>query len=191
MEVRLLIPLLFATAAHAQYYFAGLGGTVALSPGSTATPGPPASAMYDPKLGPAANVAAGRHLTDWFSVQINYIWNQNRLVYSEIGGGTFSRRESTETQHAATADLLVYFRERGNWVRPYLAGGTGRVHALGRNLPGLRVAVGADLVIRAGWAFRYSFSETISSNPYSEALRPPGGGKLMTFQNLFGIVRVF
>jgi len=49
-------------------------------------------------------------------------------------------------------------------------------------VPALRVAVGMDFALRAGWAVRYSFSETIQNNPISEQLSPPG---------LFGISKSF
>jgi len=55
----------------------------------------------------------------------------------------------------------------------------------------LRVAVGIDMTIHGRWAFRYTFSETIRSNPISARLSPLGQRNLATFQNLFGIVRTF
>jgi len=57
--------------------------------------------------------------------------------------------------------------------------------------PALRVAVGIDLAIHSGWAFPYSFSETIRPNPVSERLIPPGDRNLANFQNLFGFVKAF
>ena len=41
------------------------------------------------------------------------------------------------------------------------------------------------------WSFRYSFSETITGNPISARLTPPGERNLANFQNLFGFVRRF
>jgi hypothetical protein len=55
----------------------------------------------------------------------------------------------------------------------------------------LRVAVGIDLSIGEQWSFRYSFSETISGNPISARLTPPGERSLANFQNLFGFIRRF
>jgi hypothetical protein len=55
----------------------------------------------------------------------------------------------------------------------------------------LRVAVGIDLLFRRGWGFRYSFSETMTSNPFSVTLDPPGSRRLANFQNLFGFVKYF
>jgi hypothetical protein len=55
----------------------------------------------------------------------------------------------------------------------------------------LRVAVGIDLALGDRWSVRYSFSETISGNPISARLTPPGERNLANFQNLFGVVRRF
>jgi hypothetical protein len=48
-----------------------------------------------------------------------------------------------------------------------------------------------DFALRAGWSFRYSFSETIRNNPISEQLSPMGQRNLANFQNLFGILKRF
>jgi hypothetical protein len=48
-----------------------------------------------------------------------------------------------------------------------------------------------DLEIGRGWIVRYSFSESLSGNPISERLLPPGERNLANFQNLFGIIRAF
>jgi hypothetical protein len=55
----------------------------------------------------------------------------------------------------------------------------------------LRIAVGIDVTLNHAWSFRYSFSETISQNPISAQLSPPGQRNLANFQNLFGFVRRF
>ena len=55
----------------------------------------------------------------------------------------------------------------------------------------LRVAVGVDVTFVKGWSARYSFSESLSGNPISQQLSPPGQRNLANFQNLFGIVRAF
>jgi hypothetical protein len=65
------------------------------------------------------------------------------------------------------------------------------VEALGSTRVALRVAVGMDLAMGTAWSFRYSFSETISGNPISARLTPPGERNLANFQNLFGIIRQF
>ena len=56
---------------------------------------------------------------------------------------------------------------------------------------GLRSHVGIDFRLSRHISFRYSFSETISSNPISPSLTPPGRRPLMNFQNLFGFVSRF
>ena len=54
--------------------------------------------------------------------------------------------------------------------------------------PGLRAAVGIDLTMKPGWAFRYSFSETLTGNLFSRSLVPPAKKNLMNFHHLFGVV---
>jgi hypothetical protein len=55
----------------------------------------------------------------------------------------------------------------------------------------LRVAVGIDVSLGGQWSARYSFSESLSGNPISAQLSPPGQRNLANFQNLFGVVRAF
>ena len=96
-------------------------------------------------------------------------------------------------------------------MRPYLSVGLGvvRLHTneagpsvargaagpptntLAATRPLLRVAVGMDVALRMGWSARYSFSESLSGNPISAQLSPPGQRNLANFQNLFGLVRTF
>jgi hypothetical protein len=115
------------------------------------------------------------------------------------------------TQQSVVADVLVYFRKRDSRLRPYLSVGTGLVHfassqerldqVLGSpdlppqrfssNMIALHVPVGIDVNLGKGWAFRYTFSETLSKNPISDRLSPPGQHSLKNFQNLFGIIRRF
>jgi len=56
---------------------------------------------------------------------------------------------------------------------------------------GLRSHVGIDIRLSRHLNFRYSFSETISSNPISPSLTPPAPRRLANFQNLFGLVGRF
>ena len=168
--------------------------------------------LYEPENGPALNVLVGMHVREFVTVQANYIWNRNQLALvssrsSELGP-SFSEQPLTASQHAIVGDLLVYFRERRSVVRPYLSVGIGAVRtetradgpARSRNLvlpagtlrstrATLRVAVGLDLALGRGWSVRYSFSESVSGNPISAQLSPPGQRGLANFQNLFGIVR--
>lgn len=173
------------------------------------------ASLYKPENGPAVNLLAGVHVTDYFSTQANYIWNRNTLTTAsvQIGDGiaAFVEERRQSRQHALIGDALLYFRNRGSWARPYLSAGVGfvRFKTAGPTLlsargvtqrpparfestdPALRVAVGIDLGSTAGWAFRYSFSETIGGNPVSGRLSPPGERNLANFQNLFGAIRSF
>lgn len=169
----------------------GLAGTAALSGASVIRAAPPAAANYDPKVGLAANIAVGYHFNDWVSAQAGYIWNRNLLINSRLTGTTFSQSQTTHTQTATAFDALLYFRPRTSRLRPYLSSGLGIVNALDEYTAGLRVAVGIDVSLSKGWGLRYSFSEMVSANPYAAALRPPAGGKLMNFQNLFGVIKTF
>jgi hypothetical protein len=168
--------------------------------------------LYKPENGPALNVLSGMHVREYVTVQANYIWNRNHLALASVRstdrGPSFYEQPLTSSQHAVVGDLLVYFRERRSVVRPYLSVGVGVVRletradgtARSRNavLPAetsratratLRVAVGLDLRLGRGWSARYSFSESVSGNPISAQLSPPGQRNLANFQNLFGVVR--
>jgi Outer membrane protein beta-barrel domain len=169
--------------------------------------------LYKPENGPALNLLAGLHVNDYFSVQANYIWNRNTLTLSSVhsANAEFFEERRRGVQHGFIADGLLYFRSRESWVRPYLSAGVGlvrfesgeptllassgaptRPRALFTSTdPALRVAVGIDLGSDERWRFRYSFSETISSNPVSAQLSPPAQRNLANFQNLFGVIRSF
>jgi hypothetical protein len=170
--------------------------------------------LYKPENGPALNLFAGVHLGRYFTVQSNYVWNRNDLALfssvTSMEGGRFYEQQRTSTQHAVIGDALLYFRALGSGVRPYLSTGAGLVrfssestgHGVAAGLPSpdpeiastrvaLRVAVGIDLAMGDRWSVRYSFSETISGNPISARLTPPGERNLANFQNLFGIVGRF
>ena len=106
---------------------------------------------------------------------------------------------------------MVSFRKRESRVRPYLLAGGGVVRfdspastidlvagsaqlapgGFSSSDPAIRVAVGIDVFIKGGWAFRFTFAETIRSNPISEQLLPPGQRGMANFQNLFGFVKQF
>ena len=167
--------------------------------------------LYKPENGPALNAFLGMHVREYVTVQANYVWNRNHLALASVRstalGPSFYEQPQTSSQHAAVGDLLVYFREQRSVVRPYLSVGVGVVRletradgqARSRNavppaetlrttLATLRVAVGLDLRIGRGWSARYSFSESVSGNPISAQLSPPGQRNLANFQNLFGVV---
>jgi len=210
--IALPVLLILATpACWGQRYFVGaLGGISTLSADAvTQLDSAGAVSLYKPENGPALNLAGGIHLNDWISLQTNYVWNRNDLTITEVAGLAIFEQDRHSSQHAAIADLLLYFRSRRSRIRPYLSAGSGfvllRSFAAGPlmgtltpappqidsvKLP-LRVAVGIDLLFHRGWGFRYSFSETITGNPFSATLNPPGFRRLANFQNLFGFVKYF
>jgi outer membrane protein W len=160
-------------------------------------------------------VLAGRHFSDYLSLQADYILNRNALTLTSITFNNGTQQSYQETRHSSqlsvVVDVLVYFRNRDSRLRPYLSVGTGWGHlssfqdqieqAFGNvalppqhfssNMIALHVPVGMDVNLGKGWAFRYTFSETVSKNPISDHLSPPGQHSLKNFQNLFGFVRRF
>jgi hypothetical protein len=220
--VRLIVVVLFvgghsAVTAQAQVYAGVLGGLSTLSGDarSLLSPGSTNFSVYDPKNGLALEILLGRHFSDYFALQADYIWNRNALTLTSavFSNGTQEGYQETRrsSQQSAIADVLVYFRKRKSWLRPYLSVGTGLVHLssseerlnqllgaarpppqrFSANVVALHVPVGIDLNLRNGWAFRYTFSETLSKNPISDRLTPRGLHSLKNFQNLFGLVRQF
>lgn len=197
--------------------FAGaLFGVSALSADarSVTTSSDAAVSLYDPKNGPALNVFAGAHVAQYFSVQANWMWNRNDLTListsTAVQGGGFYEQPRHSHQHAVVLDGLIYFRRLDSVIRPYLGTGLSVLHfsseeagaASSRGLSppaakvasthiGLRSHVGIDVKLSRRLSFRYSFSETISGNPISPSLTPPGLRGLMNFQNLFGFVSRF
>ena len=206
--------LLLIVAIHPcqgqRYFVSALGGIATISTDATTRlDSPNEVSLYKPENGLALNLAGGIHLNDWFSLQANYVWNRNDLTITEIAGPASFEQDRHSSQHAAIADLLLYFRSRRSRIRPYLSVGSGLVWLrtaaagpiLGTLTPAppqidtaklpLRVAVGIDLLVRHGWGFRYSFSETRTANPISATLEPSGARGLANYQNLFGIVKYF
>ena len=206
-----------AMPVQAQFYAGVLGGVSTLSGDARSLLGPSATSYssYDPKNGGAVDVLAGRHFSDYFTLQANYIWNRNRLSLTSVAFNNGAQEGYQETrrssQQSVIADILVYFRKRDSRLRPYLSVGTGLVHftssqerlnqVLGNptlppqrfssNMIALHVPVGMDVYLGKGWAFRYTFSETLSKNPISGRLSPPGQHSLKNFQNLFGFIKRF
>jgi hypothetical protein len=193
------------------------GGLAILSGDGRAIAGPNSTAisLYKPETGGVLNLFVGRHLSDYVSVQGNYVWNSNSLTlnsatFSPSGEASYEEKRSS-SQHGFVGDVLLYFRNRRSWVRSYLSAGAGVVHLNSSReqitsvvgpavLPprtfsatnaALRVAVGADIKMRSGWSFRYSFSETMTMNPIGDRLSPPGQGSLKNFHHLFGFVKTF
>jgi hypothetical protein len=196
--------------------FAGaLFGVSALSADAQAltTGADAALSLYDPQNGSALNVFGGIHVAQYFSIQVNWMWNRNDLTlvssYTSPQAGGFYEQTRDSSQHALVFDGLIYFRRLDSSIRPYLGTGLSIWRfsskedgslAQGLTPPadeirsihiGLRSHVGIDFRLSRHISLRYSFSETISSNPISPSLTPPGQRPLMNFQNLFGFVSRF
>ena len=205
-----------AAAQDESWAFAGaLFGVSALSADAQAVTADADAAvsLYDPKNGPALNVFAGIHVAHYVAIQVNWMWNRNDLTLvssntsPRVGG--FYEQDRDSSQHAVVFDGLIYFRRLDSSIRPYLGTGLSVVHfsseegdsQVGGLSPpegtirsthvGLRSHVGIDFRLSRHVIFRYSFSETISGNPISPSLTPPGRRRLMNFQNLFGLVSRF
>jgi hypothetical protein len=173
-----------------------------------------AVSLYDPENGLALNLFAGVHVAQYFAVQVNWMWNRNDITLFSSNtspqSGGFSEQTRRSSQHALVFDGLIYFRRLDSSIRPYLGTGLSVLHfssediirsraqglmpaagAITSTRIGLRSHVGIDIKLSRHVAFRYSFSETISGNPISASLTPPGKRGLMNFQNLFGFVSRF
>jgi outer membrane protein W len=212
------VALIAAPAAaqdQARAFAGALVGVSALSADARAvTTGADAVvSLYDPKNGPALNVFGGIHVAQYFAIQVNWMWNRNDLTLvssnASTRAGGFYEQTRDSTQHALVFDGLIYFRRLDSSVRPYLGTGLSVLYfssedgvSRAQNLSppagairstriGLRSHVGIDFRLARHIAFRYSFSETISSNPIGLSLTPPGRRPLMNFQNLFGFVSRF
>ena len=142
-------------------------------------------------------------------MQANYIWNQNDLVLNSTSGtGAFYQEARNSSQNSGVFDFLIYFRQRGNRIRPYLGTGVGVIHlrsnqehlnasggaptlppsTFSSTGPVFRSHVGIDFRLARKLDFRYSFSEMIGHNEISKHLSPPAPRRLANFQNLFGFV---
>jgi hypothetical protein len=214
-----LLPMLYLLAWRLQaqelkkvLYLGGMGGIATLSGDGSAviTPSSASTSLFDPDNGGAGSVFAGIHLFRYVSFQADYIWNRNHVtLVSSIGSAgalDYYKQPEDVTQQAFLADVLIYFRKRGEVVRPYLSEGLGGVlvhnsFSSGAIIVGnptlpltksdhasiaLRTLVGIDLRLRDRWCLRYSFGETISRNTYGDQLVPPQNRTPMNFQNLFG-----
>lgn len=203
--------------AQGRGYAGGVAGFAILAADGASLLSPESGAMssYDPATGAALNLFAGVHFSNYVSFQANYIWNRNSLALSASRFGQtpaeFYEQSRSSSHHSAIADVLLYFRNRESWARPYLSTGVGVTRFRSRlerrritngapevppddfssTFAVLRVAVGLDVRMHGPWYARYSFSESISGNPISDRLSPPGDRALKNFQNLFGLFRTF
>lgn len=174
-----------------------------------------AISLYQPANGPAFQLFAGKHIREYFSIQAAYGFNRNNVTFTGLAlqnnrEDTFEQSR-TATQQSFGLDGMIYFRPKASRFRPYVSGGAGtiRLTSDAQNVrilkgnpilppnqftstkPYWRTAVGMDLRLRTGWQFRYTFWETVSSNPLSAQLRPGGKALFLNFLNQFGLVREF
>jgi hypothetical protein len=213
VRLPILLSLTLAGPAIAQTFTGFIGGVSTLSAdGRTVIDGGGIRvSLYKPENGPTFHVFAGRHFNDYLSAQASYGWNRNDVTLTSARPAGFLEQPRTAAQHSVAGELMLYFRGRESFARPYLTvgggysrittegRGIGRVGGISPPLPGevagssplLRVAVGIDLRITRALAFRYSFCESIQKNVFSEHLMPEGKRNLANFQNLFGFVWTF
>jgi outer membrane protein W len=201
-----------AVGAQITPYVGVIGGvaTISADGGARSTGSGLSLSSYAPSNGGALNVFAGLPIHNYVSLQLDYIWNQNRLQLNSAtsDSNAFYQEDRSSTQQAVIFDGLLYFRNRRSRIRPYLGTGVGAVHlsstetrlvSAGGNPslppsqltstgPALRSHVGIDFRLASRLDFRYSFSDTIGRNPISKYLSPPGPRILENFQNLFGFV---
>src|SRR5262249_16251791 len=117
-----------------QLYAGILGGVSSLSGDarSIVSSGSVAFSSYDPNNGGDFGVLFGKHLSDYFSAQASYIWNENALSLSSgisVNGTSEGYQETrTSSQQTLIGNVLVYFRARNSRLRPYLSVGTGFMH---------------------------------------------------------------
>ncbi len=180
------------------YFAGGLGGVSTISAdGQThITSESTDISLYKPENGATFQIVGGWHLSDYLSIQVNYGWNRNSLTLtsskSSASESVFYEQARSAAQHSVMGELMLYFRNLKSRVRPYLSVGAGVVRLISTEesikqtngtvrlapsgfssvKPALRVAVGVDLTVKNGWAFRFTFSETLRSNAISAQLDP-------------------
>ena len=191
-----------AQEAQPRWFAGAAAGVFALSPDETIDiqSESASSSSYSADLGTGFQLFAGRHLNNYLSLQGSYITHRNRLTIDTVASGNAqgSRTNFAEDLrlHSAIGEVLFYVRPRRRAIRPFLTLGAGSMSSrsarFSDTLPALHFSVGVDLISRKGWAFRYMFNETVArGNPVSRTLDPPGRRNLISFQNVFGIVRHF
>ncbi|MEO6758863.1 MAG: hypothetical protein ABIO24_05370 [Saprospiraceae bacterium] len=211
-----LLTLLTWTCAVAQtprFFVGGGPGVSIISGGSGAVVGPVVASIsnYEPKVGRQVHVFGGWNPWEYISVQGAWSANRNTLTFNSATADSFYQQKRKSSQQNVGGDMLLYFRERKSFVRPFLSVGvnymwfksapTEVVASSGTLLPppmfsdqasGLRVAAGTDLVHKNGWGFRYAFMEHLQQrNVIGTRLTPGAQRQLMNFQHLFGIIKYF
>jgi hypothetical protein len=211
-----LLPLCFVPTlfGQTQFYAGALTGIATLSAdGKTNIASSDAGASsYKPENGAIVSLFGGVHLNDYVSLQGNFTGNRNNLVLSSFRGTDLAyEQKRRSSMRSFSGDVAVYFRGRGSWVRPFLSVGVGGTNfksetveltylrgaitpppnEFSETMATFRSAVGIDVALKRGWAFRFSFVEPIQKNPISPRLSPAGQRNLASFQNLFGFVKTF
>lgn len=176
--------------------------------GTSSVGSPTTSSSYKPENGFAWMVFAGRHFSEYVSLQATFGGNRNDLALTSIriadGMETSYEQVRQIAMYTFLVEAMVYVRNRSSRIRPYLSAGPGIARsssnpvsavtrgpavppgaATSRDLA-FRAAVGMDVRLRPNIWFRYSFGETIQKNPVSRLLSPRGTRNLASFQNLFG-----
>src|SRR5258708_5830069 len=132
LALTVLLSFCGPVAAQISYYAGALGGGSTLSADGSHSfaPGVNSTSLYKPENGPLLNLFAGVHLNDYLSVQANYVWNRNDVTLVSLsapssGQATAYEQARASRQHGAFGDLVLYFRNRNSWVRPYLSAGVG------------------------------------------------------------------
>src|SRR6266851_4766146 len=93
-----------SVSAEVDPYAGAIGGIATLSAdaGSKTTAQGLSLSSYAPANGGALNLFAGAHVHNYFSLQLNYIWNRNDLVLnsSSSGTGVFYQETRSSSQNA-------------------------------------------------------------------------------------------
>lgn len=209
------LTLLPIAAAQTPRFFAGAGPGIAIlsaASGTAISADRAALSNYAPKLGLMGHVFFGWHANEYLSLQGAWSYQTNDLTLSATASnGAFYQQRRDSRQHNGGGEVLLYFRNRRSFVRPFLSAGLGLQRiasdaaatltqqgsialppaAFTATEPGLRVAAGADLLLGKGWGLRYAFLETLQRNPIGRRLTPSAGSPLMNFHHVFGFVKYF
>src|SRR6266851_954624 len=156
-------------AASGNVYAGVLGGVSTRSGGarSVLTPTQTAISLHSPENGLALGLLVGRHLSDYLTLQADYVWNRNALTLTSAtfspGGRAAFQETRGRSQQSLIGDVLVYFRKRGSRLRPYLSVGIGvipfpamserwRLRSARRSCqPGISVPLGSDCAFPWAW----------------------------------------
>ena len=71
------------------------------------------ASLYKPENGPALNIFGGAHVTQYLSLQANYVWNRNDLKLSSTSSASssFYEEQRKSSQHA-----LIFGRPKGTLI---------------------------------------------------------------------------